>query len=65
MSELLKDVVNKVYKGDGDAVMIANSILSTTKPLSGGFSLSDCIDYDFKEAGKGFDEWRDRLMTEA
>ena len=65
MSELLKDVVNKVYNGDGDAVMIANSILGNTKPLSGGFSLSDCVDYDFKEAGKGFKEWRDKLMAEA
>lgn len=63
MSELLKDVVNKVY--NGDAVSIVNSILSNTRPLSGGFSLSDCIDYDFKEAGKGFKEWRDKLMAEA
>ena len=63
MSELLKDVVNKVY--NGDAVSIVDSILNSTKPLSGGFSLSDCIDYDFKEAGKGFKEWRDKLMAEA
>ena len=64
MSEyLLKDVVNKVY--NGDTVLIVNSILSNTKPLSGGFSLSDYIDYDFKEAGKGFKEWRDKLIAEA
>ena len=61
MRELLKDVVNKVY--NGDAVSIVDSILSNTKPLSGAFSLSDCIDYDFKEAGKGFKEWRDILMS--
>lgn len=65
MSELLKDIANKFY--NGDTVLTANLILgnTNTKPLSGGFSLSDCIDYDFKEAGKGFKEWRDKLMAEA
>ena len=63
MRNMLKEIADKVC--NTDALSISKSIIDSNKFVTGAYSLSDCIDYDFKEAGKGFDEWRDKLMAEA
>lgn len=63
MHNMLKEIADKAR--NMDVLSISKSIINSNKSVTGAYSLSDLIDYDFEEAGKGFNEWRDKLMAEA
>ena len=63
MRNMLREIADKACSTD--ALSISKSIINSNKSVTGAYSLSDLINYDFKEAGKGFKEWRDKLMAEA
>ncbi len=65
MRNMLREIADKAC--NADALSISKSIINSNsnKSITGAYSLSDLINYDFEEAGKGFKEWRDKLTVEA
>lgn len=63
MRNMLREIADKACNTDG--LSISKSIVNSNKSVTEAYSLSEYIDYDFKEASKGFKEWKDRLMAEA
>lgn len=61
--DILRDIADKVCNDEN--LLTVNSIIDAKHTATAGaYSLSELVDYDFKEAGKGFKAWRDALMSQ-